>query len=144
MSESLYIHRTEAAAACLANQIQNAIHPLDGVHQISWVILQPRASSNFCTATGRAFDFGKGAILTGEVDEIGSRDPPLADVPRWCHVAEHHLAPCLSRPRRAEDPVDVWSRKCRVRVDQEIRGSYSLLRSARGVSVGWCTCWIGI
>ena len=63
------MHRTEAAAARLADQIQDAVHPIDGVHQIVWIARQHIVGTSFSFATHRGSGFGEDIILTGKVNE---------------------------------------------------------------------------
>ena len=65
MNETRGMNCTQSAAACLTDQVQDAIHPIDGVHQIVWVARRRAIGSSFCTAAGRVSVFGEGAVLTG-------------------------------------------------------------------------------
>ena len=75
------MRRTQAATAPLADQIQDAIRHLDGVHQVVWVAQWYAVGSDCCISASRALGFGGDSVLASEVSEINSCDQLLADVP---------------------------------------------------------------
>jgi len=98
--------RTQTAAACLTDQIQDAVHPLDGVHQIAWVARRRVVGSSSCTSAGRVFYFGEDAVLMDK-NESSPCDPYFAEIPRWHRGTWYHLARRPSWLVQADDPVGV-------------------------------------
>ena len=99
------MHRTQTTTACLADQIQDTIHPLDGVHQIVWVVRWRAVGRRFSAAAARAFGFGEGVVLMGEVNNINLHNPSSAEIPFWRREAGHRLAPHPLCSVRAGGPV---------------------------------------